>query len=27
MSEQIKQQNSLKKLEDFPDGQPIFMLN
>ena len=27
MSEQIYQQNSLKKLQDFPDGQAIFMLN
>ena len=27
MSEQIDQQNSLKKLQDFPDGQPVFMLN
>ena len=27
MSEQIDQQISLKKLHDFPDGQPIFMLN
>ena len=27
MSEQIEQQNSLKKLQDFPDGQPVFMLN
>jgi hypothetical protein len=27
MSEQINQQNSLKKLQDFPDGQAVFMLN
>ena len=27
MSEQIEQQNSLKKLQDFPDEQPVFMLN
>ena len=27
MSEQIYQQNSLKKLQDFPDGQAVFMLN
>ena len=27
MSEQIDQQNSLKKLQDFPDGQAVFMLN
>ena len=27
MSEQINQQNSLKKLQDFPDWQAVFMLN
>ena len=27
MSEQIDQQDSLKKLQDFPDGQAVFMLN
>ena len=27
MSEQIGQQHSLKKLQDFPNGQPVFMLN